>query len=140
MAIVLFGLACLILLFAAGRLYLRERRARKWPTITARIVETPPQSMFESTGRMSVFNHDSDHLLEWIVNGQPYRTRIEDDANFSVSGFKIWRRPPSGASRVLHFNPASPSKHMLVEEFGAWRFVLGLAVAAGIGVAVLSVF
>lgn len=137
-ASVALGFVSVAFFLGALKSYLKERRARRWPATSARVVETAPQSLLERSGRMFVFNRDSDHFLEWSVNGQSYRVKLPDDAHIAISGFKLWRRAPSADARVLHYDPAWPMKHVLAEDFGAWKALLTVAVAAGIGAFLFS--
>jgi hypothetical protein len=129
----LLGVFSVAAALAALRSYFKERRAGRWPVITANVVETEPQSLFERSGSKYIFNRDSDHYLEWSVNGQNYRVGVEDEASFVVTGFKLWRRAPKMSAVTLHYNPRKPSEHLLAQDFGAWKALLVVSAVACIG-------
>ena len=128
LALLLFAVA---LLAQAGFLYFQERRAAAWPRTSATLVEVRPQSTLERSGRSWILNLDSDHVIEWVVDGRTYRAPQADAAHATLVGFKVWRKPPVGGSRELFYNPALPSEHLLEESMGAWKYaaLLGLACA-----------
>lgn len=111
----------------------KERRARSWPTIEAKIVEVEPQSRFEGSGRTMTFNLDSDHCLEYEVDGRRYRHVVGDEASASVIGLKVWRKTPRLGPKRVRVDPRDPNSYLAVEEEGAWRYVA--MVAAGLTVA-----
>jgi len=129
----LLGMFSAVAVLAALRSCFKEHRARRWPVTTARVVETEPQSLFERFGSTYIFNRDSDHFLAWTVNGQNYRVRVEDEASFVVSGFKVWRRAPKTNAITLHYNPRKPSEHLRAQDFGAWKVLLVVSAVAGTG-------
>ena len=109
--------------------FLRTRAARTWPSVSARVVEVPPQSSFEEFSRgQSVLNTDTDHVLVWTVEGTEYRKRIEDRAAVQFAGFKLWRAPPTLEEVAIRYDPTEPGKGLTPEELGAWRWMLAASV------------
>ena len=126
---ILFAVFSFLCAMVAVTTWLKERRASTWPTTVAKVVETPPQTMFEGSRSVMSFNQDSDHFLEWIISGNAYRALLEDRGVIVMAGFKLWRKTPSTASRRIRYDPARPSKYYLESKFGSWKILVVVALA-----------
>lgn len=115
---------------AAVLAFLRTRTARAWPSVTARVEEVPPSSLFEDfSHRQWVANTDTDHVLVWTVGGQEYRKRVEDRAAIQVVGLKLWRRAPLLEEIVIRYDPRNPGTGLTPEDIGAWRWLVAISAA-----------
>ena len=114
--------------FALFSIYLlvRERTANTWPTVIAKVIELPPQTMFENF-RSGVWglNTDNDYYLTWTVDGEDYRKRLKDKSSVHISGFKVWRKAPDLEDMTIRYNPKNPNDCFENEDEGAWKWTLG---------------
>ena len=55
---------------------LKQRQARTWPATEGIVVETGPTSLLQGSASVGSLNLDSDHFLEWTVDGKRRRRRI----------------------------------------------------------------
>ena len=119
--------------------FVKERRAAQWPSTLARVVKRDPKYDLERTGNTFVFNLDADYFLEWTVDGREYQRKLDDEASVTLSGFKLWRRPPLTGPYQLHYNPENASEHVLTEEFGSWKVLVGVASVATVSALLASI-
>ncbi|MBZ0115200.1 MAG: hypothetical protein K8J08_22280 [Thermoanaerobaculia bacterium] len=109
LVLVMFGL----LVVGAGVYHaVKIRRSRHWPEVTARVVERDRSSPVEFVGGEFVANLDSDHFLEYEVDGRVYRHRVPDQATVTTMGFKVWRKKPELHRVVVRCHPRYPRIHV----------------------------
>ena len=124
----------LVAIAVGAHQFVRFHRSRGWPVVSASIVEREPSSLFERDARpgMHYVNLDSDHFLEYEVDGERFSHRIQDEANIRVAGFKVWRRKPERQRVSVRYNPENPSDYIRADQAagsGVMIIALGLVLA-----------
>ncbi|MBL7004055.1 MAG: hypothetical protein ISR69_08520 [Gammaproteobacteria bacterium] len=91
----------------------RYVRSRSWPTVEANIIEVEAQSKYEKDRDGSLhLNIDSDHLLEYSVDGKKYSHVLTDRANTRMGQFKMTRQTVNTGKLTIRYQASNPNNYV----------------------------
>jgi hypothetical protein len=122
------------LMWKGARIQLKSQRAKSWPSVQGRVLESSLRAVLDNRGR----TYRAYILYEYAVGGVIRRSDVrrlgEGTSSFTKASSRAVEQYPVGTAVTVFFNPENPADAMLEPGKASWFLFLAGMVFAGAGV------
>jgi hypothetical protein len=125
------------LMWKGARIQLKAQRAKSWPSVPGRVLESSLRAVLDNRGR----TYRAYILYEYAVGGVTRRSDVwrlgVGTSSFTKGSTEVVERYPVGTAVTVFFDPDNPADAMLEPGNASWFLFVAGMLFAGAGVLLL---